>query len=731
MSKITTTLAILALVASALPFNMPVEAGPNHDVYIKEIVISKTAPTEPSNISLFAVLYGLDVLCTNITVNFTYYNGTDQPTFLMSAFEPGPVPSWGSVVKGYWNSTLSPPDITKNYTLRITATMTGDTNTTNNTLDSNVTINWKSSILNLTGMTGNAAAYKGDEYPIGISLTNIGNAPFSGVEVLSVHNGIDIVADTTFNCTTSPFTVGMVAYLGATITKETTLGFTAGVVNLSLTLGLRTIWLNVTFKDKITNVSVTSLSFDPASSVVKATQNVTITAGLKNTGSKDAIDMPVLFWFNETVIMECDNRVLVATGGTNTTTCVWQIPASDITTTYNINVTPDPFNATGKGWLEKELIVLPAPRFVLGISDMTFDPTTLVVKENVGDTQDLKVTVTVNNSGDLDVKNAVLKLDAGQGKIIMNSSVNIGAGGQTVVTLKIPVSTPENDTQIKITADLMKGGMSVYFSKNITVPGDIDRPDYDITELLIAPIATQERGLDTVITVKVKNIGDALGKNITLQFWANGTVFAAKSMYNLSAGEDNLTALVWPIPSVFSPLGKIDINVSIVDYPAYKHIYYNIIELKKPRVIVDFAKDKNGKVKSYSSSATSGKSKTLMIKVTLQNLGSADAKDLKLIIYDSNHKELANGTDITVPMGHTISVAIPIKFKSGTSIKIMAVIIYNGVHAIPGLDKGLTAASPVTDMPTVRVSKTTPGFEAVLLVGALAVALVVLSRRKK
>lgn len=733
MRKITTILVILALVASALPLYMNVDADAGTDVFIQALSISALAPNLPGNITFTALIRSADLPCSNLQAIFSYRNGTDQPVLLMSTLVPGPVVSTvATTVQGYWNSSLVTPDIHKYYNISLTLLMTGDTNVSNNTKYAVDQVNWKAPEMTVLNMTGASKAYKGDDYPLTLIVANFGNADFHSIVDIPIFNGGDIVASTRINCTVGcSLPVGSSMPVVATIPKDKTLNFTAGIVHLMTGLKVINISFDVTFKDKVSNVSVVWIKFDPVSDHVKATHNVTIQAKLQNLGNKDAVDMPVFFAYNGTVIMECPNNINITAGATNLSTCVWRIPTSDITMTYTINVTPDPYNATVKGYLEAQLVVLPAPHFILGISDMTFDPTTLVVKENVGDTQDLTVKVTVNNTGDLDLVNGVLKLDTGQGPILINSSVNISAGGHAVVTFKFPVSTPENDTPIKITATIMKGAMSFYFSKNITVPGDVDRPDYDIWQLTVLPATESERGLWIEINAIIKNVGDATGVSIPLTFRAGTTELGIKTVASLPAGTSANVAVAWSIPQS-QALGNIDLNVSIVGTAVHRNLTYKIIEFKTPKIALEFGKDKDGKVQSFSGSAASGQSKTYTITVLLTNIGDADAKNLTLLLKDSKGNVLGSMSQVGVRSGKNVTVTFTIKFKAGTNTKLSAVATYDGLHGIAGLDKDLTSASVPAESPTVKVSKkTAPGFEAVLLVGALAAALVVLSRRKK
>jgi hypothetical protein len=333
--------------------------------------------------------------------------------------------------------------------------------------------------------------------------------------------------------------------------------------------------------------------------------------------------------------------------------------------------------------------------------------------------------VTVANTGDKDAVNAALTVTADGVNIYTNNTVNVTLGGQTVVTFVYAIPTAEADKIVDFNATITLGTDSAYLVKNITVPGDVDLPAYEITELTVTPVTSQERGLKAKITVKVKNIGDALGDKIKVKFWAGASEIGSTEVVNVTVGgTPNETFYEWAIGGTYA-LGKVDLNVTIDGTSVWKNISYNIIEYKKPVLTASFAKDKKGKVIGYSSSAAEGKSKTLKIKIDVSNTGTADAKNIKIVIKDSKGKVLTtyNATGTIAP-GATQQYVVEIKMKAGASTKITADVSCEGIH---------NDVQPAVTTPVAASAKVvkTPGFEAVVLAAAVAVALVVLSRRKK
>jgi hypothetical protein len=728
ISKFGALLAVFALFAS-LMVSIPVGAASTPDIYIKSVGVPTTAPTIGDNITVTATIRAANATaCKNVTVNFYAVNGTSS-TAISTILVVGPVKNTADwIVNGSWNSTKTGmiPNGDLVYTIKAVASMAGETNLTNNTKNSTSTVDWKAPKLQAFGMTGAATALIGDMYTGTVSVKNIGDASFVGVQVMNVMEGSDILDTIEVNGTGTAVAASAVKVYDYEVNTTTWTAADAGEHNFTFSYGGADYFVVATFTAKATNVYVTSITFIPGLNL-KGTQVVNITASFKNNGTLDAVNDPVTFSVNN-VDLTCSPAATVSVVKGDVVEeiawCLYTTPTSTVTKNYLVNVSVD------SSIMNKTLTVLPTPHTVLGIAGIAITPTTLVAKDKPTDTQDITIAVTVTNTGDLAAVNAVVKIYAGADVIYTNNTVNVTVNGQTTVTYVYAIATTEDDRNVTITANVSLGTDIKELAKNVTVPGDVDLPVYSFVDLTAAPTLTQERGLKTTLTVKVKNVGDALGSTITLKFKAGTSDIGTKTLVNLTAGaEGNTTTLEWTIPSTFTPLGKIDINVTIDGTTVFKNMSYTIIEIKKPSVAVEFVKEKN-KVKSYSSSAADGKSKTLKVQVTLVNTGNADAKNLRVDIKNSKGVSIANATGISVPAGQTVTQTIEVKMKAGTSTKLTADIIYDGIHGLAGIDKGLTDSSTAADSPSAKVVKT-PGFEGVILVAAVAVALVVLSRRKK
>jgi hypothetical protein len=467
-------------------------------------------------------------------------------------------------------------------------------------------------------------------------------------------------------------------------------------------------------------VSVTAITFDPLSGVVKGTQTVKITATFENTGTLDAIDMAPVFSVGGVEITACVAKINVSIGGTNTTFCDYVIPTSTDTKTYAIDVKAD-------GNMTVDLVALPTPHTHLGIVGIAFNPSALVALEDVDDTQMITVTVTVKNDGDKDAVNAIVELKADAVVAGTNNSVNVTKGDQAIVTFEYDIATKEDLSIVNFTASITLGTDIASDWKNISVPGDLDHPDYALDALTVSPAASCERGLKATISVTVKNIGDADATSVTLKFWAGTTALGTKVVENVTAGgAGNVTTFEWTILATFA-VAATEINVTVegTTPTVFKNISYAVIEYKKPVLTIEFQKDKKGKVMSYSSSAAEGAKKTLKIKVLIANTGTADAKNVRIGIFNSKNVEIGNATVTgTIVAGAAATEYIVlVKMKAGTSTKITAKVTYEGIHAD-------TYSAETAGTTSAKVVKT-PGFEAVVMVAAVAVALVVLSRRKK
>jgi hypothetical protein len=725
-TKIGALLAVFALFASLL-VSIPVGAAPTPDIYIKSVDVPTPAPTIGDNITVTATIRAVNATpCINVTVNFYAVNGTST-TAISTILVAGPVKSTGDwIVNGSWDSTKIVPSGDLVYTIKAVATLAGETNLTNNTMNSTATVDWKAPKLQAFGMTGAATALIGDMYTGTITVKNIGDASFNGVQTVKVDDGLTNVFTGELNATATALAAGATKAVNYEVNTTTWVAADAGEHNFTFALGGATVFVVANFSAKATDVYVTGITFIPGSGL-KGTQVVNITASFKNKGTLDAVDDPVTFSVNN-VDLTCSPAATVSVVKGDVVEeiawCLYTTPTSTVSKNYLVNVSVD------NSIMNKTLSVLPTPHTTLGISGIAITPQQLVAKENVGDTQDITIAVTVTNTGDLAAVNAVVKILAGTDVIYTNNTVNITAAGQATCTYVYAIATTEDDHNVSISAVITLGTDTATDAKNVTVPGDLDHPDYAFVDLAVAPTTSQEKGLKTTITVSVKNTGDALGATITLKFKAGTSDIGSKTLVNLTVGgTGNTTTLDWTIPTSFA-VGKVDINVTIDGTAIYKNMSYNVIATKVPTLLVDFAKDAKGKVKSYSSSAADGKTKTLKVVVTLKNTGTADAKNVVVVLTDSKGKALGNGTVATVVAGQETTLTIAIKLKAGTSTKLTATATYDGIHAIAGIDKALTAASPAATAPTAKVVKT-PGFEGVVLAAAVAVALVVLSRRKK
>ncbi len=244
-------------------------------------------------------------------------------------------------------------------------------------------------------------------------------------------------------------------------------------------------------------------------------------------------------------------------------------------------------------------------------------------------------------------------------------------------------------------------------------------PDYNITELSVAPANMQERGLNLTVSVKVKNIGDALGKTISLRFKAGTTLLGNKVLNNISAGNEIPTHVTWTVPCTFD-LGKVDLNVSIDGTKVQKILTYTIIE-QSPVITVEFAKGNLSYVPNYAVHKDPGKTGTLKIAITLTNKGCAAVANVTVVLKNQNGKELGKATGVTILAHQSINLTIPIKLKAGTSAKLTAVATYGG---------GLIATSPMASSPHATVSANRPCGDLFIL-AAVVVPMVVLIRRKK
>jgi len=718
MKKIGTLFVMLAFVASMLIVSVPVGADDSRaiDVFVSEVTVGDAAPIVGENITITATIQTTEENATGVTVDVYYVNGSTElgPLTIDVGAEIGNVTNQTPTeVVAWWDSTDFVPDPSLVYDIKVVATNATDVNTSNDTFILEAAVDWKAPLLGVSGMVEDAAntGLIGDDLTIDVSVKNYGDAPFGDVQEVKVYkDGMGTEKGVgELNATTTALAAA--ASIDVPVTINTT-ALTAGEINFTAGLGGYDSYVLVTLEVKAAVISVKSITLDYATGV-KHTGEINITGALENTGTADGTTT-VTFLNGE---VELDEQLLV------------EVVMGETTDVFYVWTTPDVLDSVeyllwikvGTEGKNDTVTVAPRPHTVLAISNFVLAPATLVALDDVGMTQDLTATVSVTNTGDLDAVAQTVSLELDGTEIASNATVDIAIGATVDVVFAYTATTAEADVELNFTAKL---GTESDFEL-ITVLGDIDLAEFNVTGLTIAPATEQERGLSVDITVTVKNIGDALADEIKVKVLAGTTEIGTADLVNISADGENTTAVMtWNIPASFA-LGDVEINATIDGYPdVFKNVTFSIIEYKKPVVTVEFAKTKKDKVANYKTEGEEGAKKTLKIKLTLTNDGTATANNVVVILKDKKGNELGNATGLTVAAGGTLDVEIPIKIKAGSSTTIDAEVTYDGVHADP--------YGPATAAEKSKAEvEQTPGFEAILLVGAVMVALAILSRRRK
>lgn len=707
IKKIGTLLVVLAFVASALAVVTPVGADGSRvvDVYFADATtVSNAAPTIGDNITLTAKLQTLDENATAFDVTFTAVNGSNEIPVSVINVGTNVTNATPFDVVGFWDSTTVIPDPALIYSIKVSFAVAGDTNTSNDTKTDALGIDWKAPELGVDSMTGAATGLTDVDYTLTVTIKNFGDAPFEGVQAINVYKDGAGTAKGSgeLNTTGAPLAADATETVDVVVPAA---NLVAGEMNFTAGLNGHDDFFIATFADPISNAYADAISFLPTG--VKGTQVVNITATMMNNGTAE---------FNDTIDFQADGSsigtvdavVPVGTAGV-AVSFEWTTPTSLVSVDYLIEVVADET-------INDTLTVLPTPHTDLGVAGIAFAPVALVALDDVGMTQDVTVTVTVTNTlGDLDAVDEVVTLNA-DGVEVGTDTVNITAGGTADVVFTYPAKTMEDASEVNITATI--GAVTDY--KLLTVPGDIDLAEFEITAV-VAPVK-QERTLSIDITATVKNIGDALAEEVTVTFFAGTTEIGTMDLVNVTAGGENTTAaLTWTIPSTFA-LGDTIINATVGDI--FLTMNFTVEEFRKPIVTIEFEKNTKDKVKSYSAEAADGAKKTIKVKVVLENTGTADAKNVVIILKDKKGKELGNATVATIAAGGEATQEIAIKVKAGTSTKMTAEATYDGIHD-DSYPATATAETAGLDVAVV------PGFEAVVFVAAIGIAVVVLSRRRK
>jgi hypothetical protein len=714
ISKTTTILVMLAFFASIFTM-VPTGADSRAmDVYVIEHQIDAANKTPLMGTTIQIGLHiqcDGDEDCTGVSVkgNATTPGeavidlGTQNPADITTGTS-----AWFNFT---WDSTAKVPMVDKAYELAFNVSCSADTNVTNGTyMPAAATITWKAPDLIVTAIAVPNDVLIGDMLDVTITVKNNGSAAFTGNETLDYGiTGGTMLTDAYVSGETTA--LAPAATVDVDVSIDTT-GKTAGDYNISaqiMDMAAAFISEDISFIPKVPDLAVVSLIADPTT--VKATEEMNFTATFENTGTADATDATVKFFDFDT---EIDTMTVdVPMGWDNVTaTTTWTAgPEGSHNITVKILIgTVEQANKT------ISVSIGPAPHTVLAVSGIAFSMTPAALDEP-GDEQDFNITVTVANSGDFDAIGATVTLEVMAG--VNGTKVAVGTktvdvlmnGGTAVAEFTYTAETMEEAVTLTFYAKVEKGTDMAEINKSVDVPGDIDAAEI-VVNTLTSNVATQQQKKVIIFTIEVENVGDADATAVEILLKKDNTTVTT---FTEDINTTNATATLvfeWTIPAteaVGDKLFEAVVGDSIVN------LTVAVTEYLLPVVKFEF---------DTSMDYTGKGDKTYEIAVNVSNTGNAAATGIYVTVTDSETATELYNTTINAPIGDsnfTFSLAV----KAGTTYNLKLVYEYTW----DGTDYSGEAINQAVAKADKK-KKESPGFELVVVIGAVLVAVFAIGRKR-
>jgi PGF-CTERM protein len=726
-------LVLLVFFASIFAVVTPVSAASSRapaDIYPSEATVETANQTPAMGTAIgikvvAACLVNSTTNCTGVTIAAVATPALGGANVTLAAQNFANVTNGTSQTFYYlWNSsTVAPlPDVA--YNINVTVNCAEDWNATNNTKQATGTVTWKVPKLNITAFTTPATVLIGDLMYFNLTIKNEGSAPFKSVASVKYK----FTADATYLTADYNATVTNLAAAGTVQVSLnlTTTGKTAGNATISAKvdtfMATDATSSNVTLVAKTPTLAVVSLVATPTT--VKATETMNLTATFSNTGTADATGAKVVFKAElagvETVLQDTQT-VDILIGGTNVSTYMWTPTEMG---DYNVTVaildgTTEHDNTTIAATISM------APHTVLGISGIAL-PTTLEALGSPDDNQTFDIDVTVINNGDLDAIGVSVKLEVSVGGAanvtVGTNTVDVLLGATNTTKFTYDAKTQEEGVTLAFYATATKGTDVATKDKSIELPGDVDEPDVQVWDLTSSETfigtTSAEAGYPITFTATVKNFGDADATGMTFTWMRDNVTFTgtnATQTFDLGQGNETIFEFTWEI-SKTETVGITVISASVGD--SVLTLDVDVTQYLMPVVTLKF-----------TTNSTSAKGdQTFKVGYVLENTGSASALLVCVVIKDQTGKELWNNSCLDMVMaGGTTTGEASIVVKAGSKVTLAGTATYS----FGGVDQPTVTAAETPVFEAKKKKTSSPGFEVVVVVAALAIALIVVGRKRR
>ncbi|MEM2870334.1 MAG: CARDB domain-containing protein [Thermoplasmata archaeon] len=437
------------------------------------------------------------------------------------------------------------------------------------------------------------------------------------------------------------------------------------------------------------DIVITEVTLSATTALI-GVDTVTITVKLTNNGNKDG---PASVNFNyksstdEGTLGSIGTEVMAGASVERT----FETNFSELTDgEYQIGAAMHDFRSS-EVWAETN-ITLATPKANVTIQDISVSPAQALEGENV------TVTATLFNNGTADALNLTVEFFEGETSAGSVGEVDVTRGATKEVTFTITLSPTTGDMERVIKARAGEAEATA----TVTVLDRVPR-----MQILDFTVPDGIRIGDTVqLRATVKNVGTADAVEMVVEFYDNTTKLGASEPFNLTVGSSQ----------------EVMVNVTITGDPDANHTFFAKALDAQANVTKNVGRRLNPAAIKISSFTVKPKSKTdqprdstqsYTLTLVLQNTGELSGTVTVLIMEKT--KQIAR-EDVTVAPGASATKTYTWKVKGEGDHK--AVVTLTGDVGAPATSEAKCSL------------KYTPGFEVVALAAAIAIAAVLLRRRK-
>lgn len=353
----------------------------------------------------------------------------------------------------------------------------------------------------------------------------------------------------------------------------------------------------------------------------------------------------------------------------------------------------------------------PAPAANVTIKGFSVDSTPVAL-ERPGNQQWVDVTIETHNGGTLAAKNVAISVT--DGKDTNGTTVaSLAVGAEARWSGGLQLATAEQDGVVQLVATV--GGQVA--KVDVTIPGDVDAPAL-VAESIAASPASIEAGQGAVaLNLTLHNSGDGPSEPLSVPLLSLGPSNATVTLPSvafpaIAAGESASASVSWTPTN--GTVGVWQINATVGGVTVTTDVTVTPTKVAALELSV-----LNG---LFKGTLETGKRRTVTVKVTVNNTGTAIIDNITVMLFDTAKSEIVDSEQIVSLAPHEgKTVELSLSAGSGTrQLMAKATATFRGVAVtVDG------SPTPVT----IKFTAKTPGFELLAVIGGLGTALLLLRRR--